>query len=209
MELKKIEYSQKALAVIGQTFEIKDELSAMNGRFNRFLTCGPGWIFPKTKEAEIDKLIHKYTIKVVCEGNIAKPVKKRNYNLLGVPKEAVKLLSNQPGCLEEAVIHFFLNGGRVKTAQLQKELGYKSYKDLKTYFGMYSAEGVSMDLLYEQPEFDGVRYTNQIGRDFIDSIIEVLIHYPTKRIMADRLIKLSQTEDIWAYSQSMETENVF
>lgn len=49
-----VEYSEKALAVFGETKQIKDELSAMGGRFNSRLTINgkkiAGWIFPKSKE---------------------------------------------------------------------------------------------------------------------------------------------------------------
>lgn len=44
-----IEYSDKALAVIGNTYPIKDKLKGLGGKFNKFLTCGAGWIFPKTQ----------------------------------------------------------------------------------------------------------------------------------------------------------------
>lgn len=44
-----MDYSEKAFAVIGDTKPIKDQLKAMGGRFNMWLKCGAGWIFPKTK----------------------------------------------------------------------------------------------------------------------------------------------------------------
>jgi len=44
-----IEYSEKALAVVGDTKPIKDKLKALGGKFNFRLKCGPGWIFPKSK----------------------------------------------------------------------------------------------------------------------------------------------------------------
>ena len=44
-----IEYSDKAIAVIGNTYPIKDKLKELGGKFNKFLTCGAGWIFPKTQ----------------------------------------------------------------------------------------------------------------------------------------------------------------
>ena len=45
-----INYSEKAIAVIGDTRAIKDTLKAIGGRFNACLTCGAGWIFSKSKE---------------------------------------------------------------------------------------------------------------------------------------------------------------
>lgn len=48
-----IDYSEKALAIIGDTRAIKDTLKALGGRFNAHLTCGAGWIFSKSKEDAI------------------------------------------------------------------------------------------------------------------------------------------------------------
>lgn len=44
-----IEYSERAIAVIGETKSIKEKLKELGGKFNFRLSCGPGWIFPKTK----------------------------------------------------------------------------------------------------------------------------------------------------------------
>lgn len=52
-----IDYSEKAIAVIGDTKPIKDTLKALGGRFNFRLSCGAGWIFPKTKLEEIKKAL--------------------------------------------------------------------------------------------------------------------------------------------------------
>ena len=48
-----VNYSEKAIAVIGDTRAIKDTLKAIGGRFNAHLTCGAGWIFSKSKEEAI------------------------------------------------------------------------------------------------------------------------------------------------------------
>lgn len=42
-------YSEKAIAVIGNTRPFADVLRANGGRFNARLTCGAGWIFQATK----------------------------------------------------------------------------------------------------------------------------------------------------------------
>lgn len=44
-----IDYSEKAIAVIGDTRPIKDKLKDLGGKFNPRLTCGPGWIFSKKR----------------------------------------------------------------------------------------------------------------------------------------------------------------
>lgn len=56
-EVQIIDYSEKAIAVIGDTKPIKDKLKELGGRFNFRLSCGAGWIFPKTKLEEIENFL--------------------------------------------------------------------------------------------------------------------------------------------------------
>lgn len=64
-DVKMIDYSEKAVAVVGNTYEIKDELKALGGKFNRFLTVDgakvPGWIFSKGKADEVADILIKYS----------------------------------------------------------------------------------------------------------------------------------------------------
>jgi hypothetical protein len=56
-----VDYSEKALAVFGDTRPMKDQLKALGGRFNPKLTHEGekkvGWIFAKSKEQEIRNLL--------------------------------------------------------------------------------------------------------------------------------------------------------
>lgn len=52
-----IDYSEKAVAVVGNTKPIKEELKSLGGRFNFRLSCGAGWIFPKSKQIELQNLL--------------------------------------------------------------------------------------------------------------------------------------------------------
>lgn len=52
-----IDYSDKAIAVTGDTRKIAAELRALGGRFNSRLSCGPGWIFSARKRAEIEAFL--------------------------------------------------------------------------------------------------------------------------------------------------------
>jgi hypothetical protein len=52
-----IDYSEKAIALVGDTRAIKDELKRIGGRFNARLSCGAGWIFPKSKRDAIEAII--------------------------------------------------------------------------------------------------------------------------------------------------------
>ena len=51
--IQMVDYSEKAVAIIGDTKAIKDKLKELGGRFNPRLSCGAGWIFSKKKEQEI------------------------------------------------------------------------------------------------------------------------------------------------------------
>lgn len=61
LNLDLVDYSEKAIALFGDTKEIKDSLKELGGRFNKFLThdgekkCG--WIFSKTKTSQVQQLI--------------------------------------------------------------------------------------------------------------------------------------------------------
>lgn len=52
-----VEYSEKAIALVGDTKPISKDLKALGGRFNPRLTCGAGWIFPATKRAQLEQLL--------------------------------------------------------------------------------------------------------------------------------------------------------
>lgn len=58
-----VDYSERAIAVFGDTKPIKAELSALGGRFNSRLTHDgekrAGWIFQKSKEEQVRRLIGK------------------------------------------------------------------------------------------------------------------------------------------------------
>lgn len=53
-----IDYSEKAIAVVGETKAIKETLKTLGGRFNAHLTCGAGWIFSKAKEATLREALN-------------------------------------------------------------------------------------------------------------------------------------------------------
>ena len=52
-QLRIVHYSDKCVVVIGNTKANKDRLKAIGGKYNAWLKCGEGWVFPKHKEAEI------------------------------------------------------------------------------------------------------------------------------------------------------------
>lgn len=58
-DVRIVDYSEKAIAVYGDTRQIKDELKELGGRFNPRLKDGPGWIFPKGKRDAVSFLVNQ------------------------------------------------------------------------------------------------------------------------------------------------------
>lgn len=57
-----VDYSEKAIALFGDTKAIKDLLSAMGGKFNPRLTHNnekrAGWIFSRSKKTELETVLN-------------------------------------------------------------------------------------------------------------------------------------------------------
>ena len=53
-----IEYSDKAFAVVGDTYPVRMELKSLGGCFNKRLSCGSGWIFSNKQREAVEKFIN-------------------------------------------------------------------------------------------------------------------------------------------------------
>ena len=57
-----VNYSEKSVAIFGDTKAIKEQLAALGGRFNMYLTLNgkkcAGWIFQKDKEDDLCRLVN-------------------------------------------------------------------------------------------------------------------------------------------------------
>lgn len=57
-----VDYSDRAIAVIGNTYVIKDKLKELGAKFNKFLSIDgkktPGWILSKTKKTDVEKILN-------------------------------------------------------------------------------------------------------------------------------------------------------
>ncbi|PXV63286.1 hypothetical protein CLV62_1142 [Dysgonomonas alginatilytica] len=62
LQFEIVDYSEKAIALFGDTKEIKDLLKAMGGKFNPRLSHNDekqaGWIFSKTKRDELNTVLN-------------------------------------------------------------------------------------------------------------------------------------------------------
>lgn len=56
-EISIIDYSEKAIAIVGDTKPIKEKLKALGGKFNPHLKCGAGWIFAKKRQSDVISIL--------------------------------------------------------------------------------------------------------------------------------------------------------
>lgn len=59
-DLRIEDYSEKAIVVRGDTRQISDILTAQNGILNFRLNGGAGWIFPKSRQCEVEEFLKPY-----------------------------------------------------------------------------------------------------------------------------------------------------
>lgn len=87
----------------------------------------------------------------------------------------------EPSNIREAVMMFFVGGGKVYTKDLRDHVTGRSNKELRQYFGLYAKDGVHMDVFCEMvpDEF----YTDRI----IDVFQDVLLSYNTVTKMREYL----------------------
>ena len=86
-DVRIVEYSDKSIAVYGNTKEIKDQLKAIGGRFNPKLKDGAGWIFPKNKESDARTLIEEQsTIPTISETEAFSPAYGASNTLISTEK---------------------------------------------------------------------------------------------------------------------------
>lgn len=64
-----IEYSEKAIAITGDTKQFCAQFKKIGGKYNTRLTCGPGWIFSKKKREEVESILNGFTVCNSCSSN--------------------------------------------------------------------------------------------------------------------------------------------
>ena len=71
-----VDYSEKAFIVVGNTRVVKESLKKMGGSFNNRLSCGSGWVFPKSKREEVEKFIQSGEVIEAVSKDNAPAIKK-------------------------------------------------------------------------------------------------------------------------------------
>lgn len=88
MSLYIVDYSERAIALFGETSQYKDNISAIGGKFNASLKNNDqklaGWIFPKSKKSEVEKLLNS-----IKEGTLTRTEMKEPYIKKNISEEYV------------------------------------------------------------------------------------------------------------------------
>jgi hypothetical protein len=133
-----------------------------------------------------------------CKDNIL--INATTYKRTHKKIKSKKRFRYEPENMREAIMMFFINGGKIRTKDLQSHVTGNSNEELKHYFGLYAADGQHMDVFYEQvpDEF----YTDRI----IDIFQDVLLTYNTAGKMREALEALAAEREIKTKAQVKEYE---
>ena len=109
-----VDYSERSIAVIGDTKGIKEQLKELNGKYNPNLKIDgnnvKGWIFSKNREADVRKLITRAKTSKPSKGvdeyqeityRVLKPYKGQVLYLYTYPDDDLK---NVPESIEATVL---------------------------------------------------------------------------------------------------------
>lgn len=112
MSISIVNYSEKAIAVFGNTKEIKDHLLSIGGKFNPSLKQNEervaGWIFPSSKREDVKKIITAYSqgslepVKVEKEPYVKKKEQSESPSF-DISKEMYLSLVSRIECLEAEI----------------------------------------------------------------------------------------------------------
>lgn len=120
-------------------------------------------------------------------------------------KKVNPLTSREPESFEEEVLQFFVNGGRVDSQQLRREMGIR-HKDFKTFIYAHKNGGKLLDTWTQSSPF-AFQFEGD-PRGGIDAIIDILSRYPTKSAMSARLAEYvnPKKEDIPVIEEELAQE---
>jgi flavodoxin len=142
-----VEYSDRSIAVFGDTKTIKEELKELGGRFNKYLKhdgeTKAGWIFPLKDRADVVELIVKLNGEAAqahkpptTSSEDLKPSASHHHNLLIIEnKDAV---ASMPYAMDYSDKSFAVFGDTKTIKEELKELGGRFNKYLK-YDGLTKA----------------------------------------------------------------------
>ena len=136
-------YSEKAIAVIGNTRPFADVLRANGGRFNARLSCGAGWIFQATKRDTIIEAL-KAAGATVRESDAA-PARNSGNSSNSSTKRNSSTRRNDSGYPDTAM------GGQKVVSEYAEKKGDPEYYKSRFSTGIRFPEGV---YLFQKPRIE-------------------------------------------------------
>lgn len=109
------EYTDRSVAVQGDTHKYKEDLKKLGGKYNGNLKNGPGWIFPKSKLNEL-KTFAREGKRLVIDCEIKEEVVYKK-------KESVLSFSASPTITEFCILLNLLKEINTRTETLEKAIG--------------------------------------------------------------------------------------
>lgn len=169
-----IDYSEKAIAIVGDTMSIKEELKKLGGRYNPRLSCGAGWVFPKSKYADVQAVIGSSSA-VKTTGEIKKNEGNPFKDVLEDYLEDRKLQFDRTYFVKKYIGAVRANGGYILIPKQSIENkfcfhdegpGYENYKEVtsteKTLERYFLSENLDkVDRKIKELKGDGLLYVTQ------------------------------------------------
>lgn len=114
-----IEYTEKSIAIQGDTRKYKEDLKKLGGKYNENLKNGPGWIFPKSKLEDLTDFIKKGKRLDSTVPYSTVPYSKVPFE----PKESRHSFSVPPTLTEFSILLNLLKDVNKRTERLETALG--------------------------------------------------------------------------------------
>ena len=109
-DIKINDYSDKCIAVQGDTRKYKEDLKQLGGKYNANLKGGPGWVFSKSNEKQVKDFINK-GVHISEEQKNSIPNRSSYVSNVkeSFPKETTTLSSCSPSLIEVSMLYSKLN----------------------------------------------------------------------------------------------------
>ena len=132
---------------------------------------------------QIKELRHKYDKRQVLGDGSTKPLNLDNFK----PLKKIKVIKNyDPSTVYEAILMFFVSGGKLKKSELIDHITGNKPKEIKSYKELISDEGIFIDSFNDK--ISELLKTDNIKNDFI----EVLNKFHTIGQMKKELLKIKE-----------------
>ena len=140
---------------------------------------------PKTKAEKPSKPVKEVTLKP----------RKKGFTY-GPNSRTGKVLSKTPNSFQEAVLQFFIGGGRIKTQDFLDHTGYKrGSREFRQYVWAIKNDGQRLDTFNEALD-NSFGIEDQGPMDMINEVIDILRTYPGRGHMMTALEKMQDVETI-------------